>query len=204
MEKNHYIKQLRKNDIVKFLKNAGFELIENLTDRKTGKKISPIQRYFDKKDNKVTILVRASKIKNEKENFEENILNYALLKSGLFQIPFFLNEYDDLDNKIILLLTDFLANEITFEEKKPIVQKAYTDLMIEKFGKQYVDDYNRFAKKHNAKLKKIKKTILEWKNKFKNKTPVCAFYFFYINTKKFSQKICWQLFHILIKFHLLE
>jgi len=154
MEKNHYIKQLRKNDIVKFLKNAGFELIENLTDRKTEKKISPIQRYFDKKDNKVTILVRASKIKNEKENFEENILNYALLKSGLFQIPFFLNEYDDLDNKIILLLTDFLANEITFEEKKPIVQKAYTDLMIEKFGKQYVDDYNRFAKKHNAKLKK--------------------------------------------------
>ena len=152
MEKNFYIKQLKKKDIAKFLKTINLELAEDLIDRKTQKKVQPAKKFYDKKNDEVTILIRASKIKNSESKLEDEIILKLLLKTGLGSIPFITSAYYQIKDKVLLLLTDFMANEILLEEKNPLIQSAFVDFMASKFGNEYINDYNKFVKEYNAKL----------------------------------------------------
>ena len=162
MKKRNYIKELKDEDILSLLKTLGYELTI-ITSRNTGNILPPIEKYEDEEGNG-KLFIRCKEIENKMQKSLDLLKGtkiaaiYNHLKTG------FAGEF--LDGKGFLYISDFniidgfINNMFDFNKKETpyeeTTQYKYAHFMAEKFGKQYIKDYNNYVNEHNAKVEQEK------------------------------------------------
>lgn len=157
MQKRNYIKELKDEDILKLLDILGYELAF-IHSRETGDILPPVERseYEGKQKLFIRCMEKENKMQKTMELFKgskvEAIYNY--LKSGIAG--------DFLDGKGFLSISDFdvidsFTNMFDFNKKEvpyeETTQYKYAHFMAEKFGDEYIKDYNKSVDEYNAKVK---------------------------------------------------
>lgn len=162
MKKRSYVKELKDEDILALLKTLGYELTF-IINRKTGDILPPVEKYEDEKGCG-KLFVRCKEIENRMEKPLEILKGtqmaaiYNHLKNGIAG--------DFLDGKGFLYISDFdiidsfMNNMFNFNKKETpyeeTTQYKYAHFMAEKFGDEYIKDYNNSVDEHNAKVKEDK------------------------------------------------
>jgi hypothetical protein len=158
--KENYVKKLTDEDVVKLVAHLGYVLQPFLESRRTGEPLPAIERYEDE-DKKECLFVRCIKTQKKFDKLFDMITDSKLLQMAK-QIT---NNY--MDGNGFLMITDFTLSEhfmddmFSFHKKEEEYENSseckYINFMVEKFGEEYITDYNNFADEFNAKLEQQRK-----------------------------------------------
>jgi hypothetical protein len=154
-----YVDKLTREDIEKLLAITGYELCEYITNRKTGEPLPAIESGYDEKNENFSFFIRCTKIKSplDKEIFNALLNNKKI--ASIIRFSSILNNSNYSFNTTFLIVTDFEFNEhlnldvINKNDKEEDNQTKFVKFMAEKFGENYISDYNKFVDKYNEQLK---------------------------------------------------
>ena len=136
-----YINQLTDEEIEKFFKNNGYELVKDLTDH-NGFPIDAIDRGED------NIFVRARKL--EIDQFDAELKSYLMQKSpGFFALYAITSMHSGFRSDIELIhFTDFFMSKFCITEEdeasSEVLLSSYLNYMAQKFP-TYVEDLNEYC-----------------------------------------------------------
>ncbi len=156
----NYIDLLAKEDIENILKENNFVLNENILDR-NGAPLPSIEKSDD------MIMLRCEKLADEEETSIKNEIigkmNKKLLMSGLLIAS--MGSFSALYDSAVIFIENF--NIYTFSagyeenESDEKLAKTFYTYMINKFGKEYINDYKKYYKNLKKQQKQENKTEKE-------------------------------------------
>lgn len=168
-KKFSFVRWITKKDIEKLVKLLGYEIVPNIDEDDL--KYRSIRRFKDEKGHyhihvecKDLITIETKKhfaeIISETETFKDLMRRGGLFAAALAATLVNYSTFSELDNIIILDITDFYIEELSLkspnliEENSERMTKEYRKYMVEKFGRFY----NGMK---SAALKKLYKEVRE-------------------------------------------
>ena len=159
----NYVKNLTEEDVEKLLDITGYKLATDVENPKTLELMPAIERDYDKENKKHTIFVRCRKKETEYNQKLSLAFKHTIslkLIMVLKSLPTYSNYLDDTG---FIIISDFEFNECFMSnilnrqaDKADDNLEKFTSFMVDKFGDEYVKDYNAFADEYNKKLEEEK------------------------------------------------